>query len=313
MKLTWTHGAALFASVAISGCGLGGDKAPTGQVVATVDGEEITVMELNAELNGVQVTDAVQRKAVEQAALERIVLRKLLVQSAKADKMDKTPAFSQQVDRATENLLAGMMQRKMAQGVADPPRAEAERFVASQPGMFANRRVMVVDQIVTATISPEIVKQLEPTKTLEQVEAVFQGANLDYQRNTVVLDTLSAPPAFVDTLSKLPPGEIFVFPRPGAVIVNQIRDSRAVPFTGDRAIKYAMAGLKTLKTQEAVSKKMEILQKSSASKVIYNDAYKPKPAAKAPASKAPAAKSAAPTATPPAPVASPAPAAPPAK
>ena len=269
-------------------------------------------MELNGELAGVQVTDAVQRKAVEQAALERIILRKLLVQSAKAEKVDKTPAFSQQVDRATENLMAGMMQRKMAEGVADPPRADAERFVASQPGMFANRRVMVVDQIVTATISPDVVKKLEPTKTLEQVEAVFQAANLDYQRNTVVLDTLSAPPAFVETLVKLPPGEIFVFPRPGAVIVNQIRDSRPVPFVGDRAVKYALAGLKTLKTQEAVAKKMEILQKSSAAKIVYNDAYKPKPAPKAPAAKsaAPPAKSATPV---PAAAATPAPAAPPAK
>ena len=311
MKLTWTHGAALFASVAISGCGLGGDKAPKGQVVATVDGEEITAIELNAEMAGVQVADAAQRKAAEQAALQRIILRKLLVQSAKAEKMDKTPTYTQQVDRNTENLLAGMMQRKMSQGVADPTVEEAERFVASQPGMFAQRKVMVVDQIVTASLSPEVVKQLEPTKTLEQVEGVFRGANLDYQRNTVVLDTLSAPPAFVNTLAKLPPGEIFVFPRPGAVIVNQIRDSRPVPFVGDRAVKYAQAGLKTVKTQEAVTKKMELLLKSSESKIVYNEAYKPKPAPKAPAGKsaAPAAKSETPAPA----AAAPAPATPPAK
>ena len=41
MKLNWTHGAALLACVAMSGCGMigGGSKAPKGQVVATVNGE----------------------------------------------------------------------------------------------------------------------------------------------------------------------------------------------------------------------------------------------------------------------------------
>ena len=44
MKLKWTHGAALLACIAMSGCGMiGGDKAPKGQVVATVNCEEITV------------------------------------------------------------------------------------------------------------------------------------------------------------------------------------------------------------------------------------------------------------------------------
>lgn len=307
MKLTWTHGAALVACVAISGCGLGGDKAPKGQVVATVDGEEITAMELNAELAGVQVADAAQRKLAEQAALKQIILRKLLVQQAKEEKLDKTPAFSQQRDRAEENLLAGMMQKKMAQGIADPPKAEAEKFVAEHPAMFANRRVMVVDQIVTTPISAAISKQLEPTTTLEQVEAVFRANNLDFQRTTVVLDTLNAPPAFITTLEKLPPGEIFVFPRPGAVIVNQIRDSRSTPFVGERAVTYALAGLKSLRTQEAVAKKMEILEKGSASKIQYNEAYKPKPAPKAAAGKsaAPAAKPAAPAPAPAAPAAAP--------
>lgn len=298
MKLTWTHSAALIACVAISGCGLGGDKggkAPSGQVVATVDGEEITAMELNAELAGVQVADAVQRKAAEQGALRQIIMRKLLVKQAKEAKIDKSPAYALQQERANENMLAGAMQRNLAQGVAEPTREEAERFVAEHPNMFAQRRVMVVDQIVTTGLTPALTKQLEPATTLEQIEAVFQGASLDYQRTTVVLDSLNAPPAFVDTLMKLPPNEIFVFPRGGAVIVNQIRDSRIMPFTGDRAVKYALNGLKNLRTQEAVAKKLEALEKGAVDKIKYNEAYKPKPPAKAaPKAAAPAAKPAAP-------------------
>ena len=89
MKLKWTHGAALLACIALSGCGMiGGDKAPKGQVVATVNGEEITVTELNRELAGAAPANPAERKAAEQAALESIITRKLVAQASKDQNLD---------------------------------------------------------------------------------------------------------------------------------------------------------------------------------------------------------------------------------
>ncbi|WP_312166421.1 SurA N-terminal domain-containing protein [Phenylobacterium sp.] len=293
MKLNWTHGAALLACVAMSGCDLigGGSKAPTGQVVATVNGEEITVTELNRELGGAAPADAQQRKAMEQAALESIITRKLIAQTAKEQKLDKTPAFAQQEMQAKEAMLVGAMQRKIAAAVASPSRVEAEKFVADHPHMFADRRVMVVDQIVVGKFTPALMKEFEPLTTLEQVEAVLGRQNLDFQRTTTVLDTLNAPEGLTDTLMKLPPGEIFIFPRGSAIFVNQIRESRSLPFTGERAVNYATAGLKQQRTQDAVARQVETLRKGADEKITYNDKYKPetpKPAAKPPAPPAPA-------------------------
>ena len=78
MKLKWTHGAALLACIALSGCGMiGGDKAPKGQVVATVNGEEITVTELNRELAGAAPAHPAERKAAEQAEAAKQALREV--------------------------------------------------------------------------------------------------------------------------------------------------------------------------------------------------------------------------------------------
>ncbi len=307
MKLKWTHGAALLACIALSGCGMfGGDKAPEGQVVATVNGEEITVTELNRELAGAASANPTERKAAEQAALESIITRKLVAQASKEQKLDKTPIFAQQALQAKEAMLVGAMQRKIASTVVAPTRAEGEKYVADHPNMFANRRVMVVDQIVVGAFKPELMKEFEPMTTLEQIEAVLIRENLDFQRTTTVLDTLNAPEDLTKTLANLPPNEIFVFPRGNAVFVNQIRDNRVMPFTGDRAINYAMAGLKSLRTQEALAKQLETIRKAGEGEIAYNDKYKPVKAAAKPAAKpaAPAAK-----ATPAAP-ATPAPAAP---
>lgn len=312
MKLKWTHGAALLACIALSGCGMiGGDKAPKGQVVATVNGEEITVTELNRELAGASPANPAERKAAEQAALESIITRKLVAQASKDQKLDKTPIFAQQEQQAKEAMLVGAMQRKISSTVVAPTRAEGEKFVAEHPNMFANRRVMVVDQIVVGSFKPELMKEFEPMTTLEQIEAVLVRENLDFQRTTTVLDTLNAPEDLTKTLANLPPNEIFIFPRGNAVFVNQIRDNRVMPFTGDRAINYAMAGLKSLRTQEALVKQLEAIRKAGEGEITYNDKYKPVKTAAKPA--APAAKAApapaAPAATAPAPAAPAAPAA----
>lgn len=308
MKLNWTHGAALLACIAVSGCGMigGGSKAPEGQVVATVNGEEITVTELNRELGGASSANPEERKAAEQAALQSIITRKLVAQAAEEQELDKTPAFAQQELQAKEAMLIGAMQRKIASTVVNPTRADAERFVSEHPQMFADRRVMVVDQIVVGKFDQALMKEFEPLTTLEQIEAVLVRENLDFQRTTTVLDTLNAPEGLTSTLMKLPPGEVFIFPRGNAVFVNQIRDSRVMPFVGDRAINYAMAGLKSQRSQEAVAKQVEAMRKGAEDKITYNEKYKPtkpKPGA------APAAKAAAPAAAP-APTTAPAPAAP---
>jgi peptidyl-prolyl cis-trans isomerase C len=309
MKLNWTHGAAVLACIAMSGCGMigGGSKAPEGQVVATVNGEEITITELNRELGGASPADPQQRKEMEQAALQNIITRKLLTQSAKEQKLDKTPAYAQQKLQAEEGLMVSALQRKVASTVVNPTRADAEKFVSDHPNMFAQRRVMVVDQVVFGKFDPKLMEEFKPLNTLEQIEAVLTRENIDYQRTTTVLDTLNAPEGLTETLMKLPAGEVFIFPRGNAVFVNQIRENRVMPFVGDRAITYAQAGLKQQRTQEALAKQVETIRKGADEKITYNDKYKPE---KPKAGAAPAGKAAAATPAPAVPAAPAAPAAP---
>lgn len=303
MKFTWTQGAVLMACVAVSSCGMiggGQAKAPKGQVVATVNGEEITLNELNRELGGASSADPAQRKAMEQAALQAIVNRKLAAQAAKEQKLDKTQEFALLKAAAEEGALVGALQRKVASTVPNPTRKDAEVFVSEHPDMFAQRKLMVVDQIIVNKFDQELTKAFEPLKSLGEVEAMLSSRNADFQRTTTILDTLSTPEGLTQALAKLPPGEVFIFPRNNVLFVNQIRDSRAVPFVGEPAIAFATNGLKQVRTQEALGRELESLRKAADGKITYNDKYKPEPPK-------PGAKPAAPALTPaPAPGAAPA-------
>ncbi|WP_293907914.1 SurA N-terminal domain-containing protein [Phenylobacterium sp.] len=289
--------AGLGATVMLSGCdkikSLTGGK-PEGQVAATVNGEEITALEVRAELGGFGSRDPEVMKAAQQQALQRIILRRLLAQEARKQKLDKSPDFTIQVARGEETLLAQLYERKLAATVTKPTKAEAEAFVAGHPDMFANRKVMFVDQVIAAPnkIAPD---RIRPLKTLDQVKALLDSENVVYQQNAVVLDTLSADPRLVAGVNGLPPGEVFVIPQNGSLMFNQINGSRAVPFRGDMAAAYAMNVLRQQQAQSSVVKKVEVMRKAAEKAIVYNAAYKPPPP---PAAKAPGAAAAAAPAAP---------------
>lgn len=307
--------AAVSAGLALSGCDqikklTGGDK-PAGQVVATVDGEEITSLELRAELGNFGSRDPAVMKAAQQQALQRIILRRLLAAEARKEKMDKATDYTLQATRGQETLLAQLYQRKLAGKIVPPTKAEAEAFVAANPIRFANRRVMFVDQVIAAPnkITPD---RLRPLKSLAEVKGLLDAEGVAYQQNAVVLDTLSADPRLVQGITSLPDGEVFVIPQGGSLMFNQVTGSRSVPFTGDVAVNYATNMLRQQKAQETVGKQVTDLRKAAESKIVYNPAYKPPAEKKA----APAAKASAETAAPaaaPATPAAPAEAAPEAK
>jgi EpsD family peptidyl-prolyl cis-trans isomerase len=255
----------------------GGGKppAPTGQVVAKVGDREITLRELQAEMGNASPSDPKARKAAEQVALSNIG-RIILADAARAQGIDKTPDFDIDRKRALDNLLAQELQQKLAARTPPPSRLEAQDFVNAHPDIFAERKVFTVDQIRMARPSdPSLLKTLEPLKTLEQVEAALTAAKIPYQRSGGTLDAVGADPRLVEEILKLPPNEVFVIPGGTGLLVNQVRETRVIPFIGDQAVDYALQYLTRQRAQESVQKAINELLAAQAGKVQFNKDYAP--------------------------------------
>src|SRR5438270_4834471 len=82
-------------ALAVTSC----QKKASGQTVADVNGEEITASELNSELANEQNAAAGDTKQARNAALQNLINRKLLVQQAKSDGIDKSPEYLTQLRR----------------------------------------------------------------------------------------------------------------------------------------------------------------------------------------------------------------------
>lgn len=294
MKLSWKYGLISMACVALAGCGQGGGKAePTGQVVATVDGDEITMLELRAELEGASFPNAKARKAAEQQALQMIINRKIIAKAATEQKVDETPEFALQEQRALEALRAQALQQKILKAVPAPTKEEATRFMAAHPDIFSERKIYAVNQIrIARPTDPALMADFQPLKTLAEVEALLKSKGINYQRGTDRLDAVGTNMNLIEAIAKLPPGEVFVLPMGQLVLISEVKDTQVVPFTGERAAKYALSMVEQQRKQEALSRQMAGLLKQGASTVKYNKAYQPPKPAKPPA------KGAAPASTP---------------
>lgn len=274
--------------LALAGCkvpGLG-SKAPKGQVVATVDGHEITQLDLQAEMAGVNAgpnaSDPKVHKALEQRALETIITRTIIADEARKEKLDKTPEFAIQQKRAVDGILAQMVEERLVKAVPTPSDDEAQRYVADHPEMFAQRKVYQLDTIRFATPSPAVLKGMQPLNTMADVDAYLTANHVAHDRGTANLDPMTADPRLIQKFSQLPAGAVFIYTANGASYANQVKDTHDAPVTGQAAQKAAVVLLKRQRTQQSVSRALQQDVAQAASKVQYNPAYAPSKAGATP-------------------------------
>lgn len=295
MKLRFGLVLGAAACVLVAGCDKGG-KEPKGQVVATVNGDEITAIDLRNELGNFRAPDAKVRKAAEQAALDRIIQRKLLFAAAEEQKLDKTPEYAQQKERMEELALIQFWQNRIATAVPPPNKDEIEKFVAANPDLYAARKVLLIDQIRTPMVQDAtLIEELKPLKTLEEVTALLTAKNIRFQQGGAQLDALTTPPQVFNQIIKLPAAEVFVIPQGNLLTINRVRETRVAPVTPEVATAHATQLLRTERTQAAVQRELGAAVAAGKAKkdaIQYAKAYQPvaAPAAKAAPAAAPAAK-----------------------
>lgn len=268
-------------ALALTGCGdkAGGGEIEKGQVVATVDGKDVTIHELNAELQGQQLPQgmsAEQRKQVEQGALAQVVNRRILSDIARERGLDKTPMYLLQEKRAEETILVQMLQRQMASAVKQPGQTEVATYIAQNPGMFAERKIFTVDQIqFELPKDPTILQKYQPLTTMDQVAAQLKADGLQFKRAPATLDVATANPALVAQVLKMPPGNIFIIPAGRVMVANLITDTKIVPLAGPQAQQLATSMIQQRTFNDMIKRELEPKVKKAESEVKYQAGFSP--------------------------------------
>ena len=209
-----------------SGCG----KKATGQVVAVVNGDEITLDELNAELNSVNLPASADKKLAMRQLLQQVVDRRLLAQTAKEQGLDRDPAYVTQQRRMNEDLLVRMYAKKSADTIPVPTAAEIDKYIAEHPLVFGSRTRYKLDQIrFEMPADPSKLKALEADHSMEAITARLTSMGIKFQRGNSALDSGTVAPAALKQVTSLPPGEPFITPAGRQIAVSVITGTEPLP------------------------------------------------------------------------------------
>ncbi len=279
-------GSVVAAALLVAGC----HREPKGQILAIVNGEEISMQELNAELQGARIPDSVDRKVLRKQVLQRLIDRKLIVQRAREQGLDKTPEFIAQQRRLEENLLVTLLGQKIAAQVPMPDDRDITQYIADNPTQFGGRERLLLDQIQFG--APKDVKQLltlRDAHSLEDLAVGIQRLGLPMTRGKGVIDTGRLDPQLIKVINQLPPGEPFVLPSNGQYVASVIvgRDATPTPTPVAKAAAAEMVRRKELVSES----KAQVARARSTAEIQYQPGYEPdKSAIKASQAKKQAAK-----------------------
>lgn len=254
---------AVLVALSLAGCGNKGAATKDTQVAAKVNGDELTVHQLNFELAKMGNLGQEQAKQVASQVLKRMVDEQLLVQKAISDKVDRDPQVVQALDAARRQLLAQALLQKLTAGQAKPSDAEMAGYYAKNPALFSERRIYRLEEInvqVTPTNVDAVKAQLQQTKNLNDFGNWLKAQNIPARAGQSTKAAEQLPLELLPRLQQMKDGQAITFTAPGALNILVLIGSQQQPLTQEQAkpmIERFLVNAKKREVAEAELKKLK--------------------------------------------------------
>ncbi|WP_165961136.1 EpsD family peptidyl-prolyl cis-trans isomerase [Qipengyuania sediminis] len=237
------------------------DKKAEGQVVAVVDGNEITAQEVNGEL-GAAAAQGEPDQQMRNVALNRLIDRRLLSEVAREEGIEDSPEYILRRRSLEENMLVQMLGEKLARDNKQPTPQQIDQMIAENPQAFADRTIFALDQIVFQ-MPPrrDVFDALAPAKTMAEVVTTLNRFGIKFQRGNNTIDSANLPPAVFQQFKRVGSSEPLVIPAGNAVTVAMVMQSEAAPLTGPAARNVAANAFTKRQVETALKAKLDAARK----------------------------------------------------
>jgi len=254
--------AVVLAGLALAGCQ---DKpaaeARPGQAVASVNGEDITIRQLDEEMQRAGVT-AAQPEAGRKQLLQALIDRELLESEAVKEKIDRDPRVEQAIARARSLIIAQAYMQKAVGDVARPTQAEIEDYFNRHPQFFANRRQFAMNQLVlpASAVTPELRAAADKARSLEEAAAFLDTRQVAYGRAQVTRSTADLKPELAARLLAMPKGRLLLVQEGQRALLIAIDAVRDAPVSLDVAAPQIAQYLANRKNKERAQAEIQRLR-----------------------------------------------------
>ena len=289
------------ATLVLAACGA--KKEGATQVAAKVNGDEITVHQINFALQQQRNLRPEQAEGAQRQLLERLIDQQLAVQNAEKLKLDRDPQTVQMLEASRREILARRYIESIAEKAGKPSDDEVKKYYDAHPALFAQRKVYTL-QRVDVSAAPDkradVAAHAESAKTATEFTDWLKAQDIKFSTNPMTQAAEALPLQIVDKVAALKEGQSMPLPQQFGVSVLTLVSAQAAPKTFEESRAPIEQFLSVDARRTAVTAATKNLRDGA--KIEYQGKF----AASAPAAGTPAPQAAPTATTPPQPAASPA-------
>ena len=229
----------------LTGCGSGSDEPGATRVAAKVNGDEITVQQIDQAMQRQGNVPEAQGKQVQKQILDRLVDQQLLVQKALESKLDREPRVEQAIEAARRQILAQAYVEQVVGAAGKATGDTVKEFYAQHPELFQERRVYRFAQMTV--IAPadrhdairaklvELDRQPDKGRILPQLAEWLKSENLRFRVTQATQGAEQLPLEALSQYHRMKVGDIMFAPGAQGVVISQLTAAHTQPLSEQQA------------------------------------------------------------------------------
>jgi EpsD family peptidyl-prolyl cis-trans isomerase len=244
----------------MTGCGK--QKEASGQVVAKVNGTEISIYQLNSALSR---TPGVTPQNVEEfrpKVLDKLIDQQLAIAKSQEKELDRTPEVVQAMEEAKRDILSRAYLDKIAATVPKTTEEEARTYYKAHPELFADRHVYQFQELATPVgrAPVDAIRDMLKMQSTEEVEKWLKDKKVEYYLTTGVRAAEQMPPPALREIRNLKNGEVTVVQTGGTVSIIKLLASQTAPVSEAVALPEIRRLLDTQNDVKAMTSELKLLR-----------------------------------------------------
>lgn len=205
-------------------CGKKNADAKASQTIIRVNGDEITMHQINNELQRANVKPDQLDTAGKQLA-SALVDRQILVQEAQKAKLDRKPRVIQAIENAKMQIVAQAYIESKVAAAVKPTIAEVAEYRAKHADIFANRKVFVMDELAfkaESGIAQDVELLSNTAKSIEEVTQWLDARQIKFAQTRASHASETVPSELLAKLEKMVVGDMVFVNTNGATIAGRM-------------------------------------------------------------------------------------------
>lgn len=268
-----------------SGCSDKNPNKPATQVVAKVNGDEISIHQVNNALAQMPTVAPEHLAAVRREVLDKLINQQMAVQQAISLKLDRSPDVMMQLDAARREILTRAYLKKLVVDQARPTDDEAKKFYSEHPQLFADRRIYSLQEISLAagSISLTDLQKLVDGRSMAEIADQLKQRAIPFGANTGTRAAEQIQLPMLNKLAELQDGQTSIIQTAQTMTVLHLTLSQRSPMKEEVALQQIPKYLMNERSKTMINAQLDHLKQQA--KITYLNEFSG-PVAQAPAAPA---------------------------